>query len=61
MYYKNNLQTLYFDDNFEWHENEFLKKNNFKSFKKTLINLHNPKSNLDVFSNDFRRLAYDEI
>ena len=49
------------DDNFEWHENEFLQKNNFKSFKKTLNNLHNPKSNLDVFSNDFRRLAYDEI
>ena len=49
------------DDNFEWHENEFLQKNNFKNFKKTLNNLHNPKSNLDVFSNDFRRLAYDEI
>ena len=49
------------DDNFEWHEKEFLQKNNFKSFKKTLNNLHNPKSNLDVFSNDFRRLAYDEI
>ena len=49
------------DDNFEWHENEFLQKNNFKSFKKTLNNLHNPKSDLDVFSNDFRRLAYDEI
>ena len=49
------------DDNFEWHENDFLQKNNFKSFKKTLNNLHNPKSNLDVFSNDFRRLAYDEI
>ena len=28
---------------------------------KTLNNLHNPKSNLDIFSNDFRRLAYDEI
>ena len=49
------------DDNFEWHENEFLQKNNFKNFKKTLNNLHNPKSNLDIFSNDFRRLAYDEI
>ncbi len=49
------------DDNFEWHENEFLQNNNFKNFKKTLNNLHNPKSNLDIFSNDFRRLAYDEI
>ena len=49
------------DENFEWHENEFLQKNNFKNFKKTLNNLHNPKSKLDIFSNDFRRLAYDEI
>jgi len=30
-------------------------------FKETLNNLHNPKKNLDIFSNDFRRLAYDEI
>ena len=49
------------DDNFEWHDKKFLKKNNFKSLKFTLNRLHNPKSNLDIFSNDFRRLAYDEI
>ena len=49
------------DDSFEWHDSNFLQNNNFKSLKKTLNNLHNPKSNLDIFSNDFRRLAYDEI
>ena len=49
------------DDNFEWHDNKFLKNNNFKNLKTTLNNLHNPKGNLDIFSNDFRRLAYDEI
>ena len=49
------------DDSFEWHDNNFLQNNNFKSLKVTLNNLHNPESNLDIFSNDFRRLAYDEI
>ncbi len=49
------------DDDFEWHDNKFLEKNNFKNLKTTLNNLHNPESNLDIFSNDFKRLAYDEI
>ena len=49
------------DDNYEWHSNEFLKDNKFKNFKKTLINLHNPENKNDIFSNDYRRLAYDEI
>ncbi len=49
------------DDDFEWHDKKFLKNNNFKSLKSTLNRLHNPQSNLDIFSNDFRRLAYDEI
>ncbi len=49
------------DHNFEWHDNKFLQNNNFKNLKETLNNLHNPESNLDIFSNDFRRLAYDEI
>ena len=49
------------DDSFEWHDNSFLQNNNFKSLKTTLNNLHNPENNLDIFSNDFRRLAYDEI
>jgi len=49
------------DNTLEWHDNIFLKNNNFNSLKVTLQNLHNPKGNLDIFSNDFRRLAYDEI
>tara|TARA_B100000700_G_scaffold331664_1_gene466718 strand:+ start:311 stop:2359 length:2049 start_codon:yes stop_codon:yes gene_type:complete len=49
------------DDGFEWHNNEFLKKNNFRSFKKTFLNLHNPLKKNDIFSNDYRRIAYDEI
>ena len=38
-----------------------MQNNNFKNLKTTLNNLHNPESNLDIFSNDFKRLAYDEI
>ena len=49
------------DDDFEWHDKKFLKNNNFESLKSTLNRLHNPQGNLDIFSNDFRRLAYDEI
>ncbi len=49
------------DDDFEWHDKKFLQNNSFSSLKSTLNKLHNPKSNLDIFSNDFRRLAYDEI
>ena len=49
------------DNNFEWHDNIFLRKNKFNNLKTTFKKLHNPKDNLDIFSNDFRRLAYDEI
>ena len=49
------------DNNFEWHDNIFLQKNNFNNLKTTFKKLHNQKDNLDIFSNDFRRLAYDEI
>ena len=49
------------DDNYEWHSNKFLKDNKFKNFKETLMNLHNPENKNDIFSNDYRRLAYDEI
>jgi len=48
-------------DNYEWHNDEFLKNNNFNKFKKTFLNLHNPSKKIDMFSNDYRRLAYDEI
>ncbi len=49
------------DENYEWHDNEFLKDNNFNNFKETILNLHNPSKKSDIFSNDYKRLAYDEI
>ena len=49
------------DDNYEWHNDDFLKKNNFNRLKKTFLSLHNPSKNIDIFSNDYRRLAYDEV
>tara|TARA_Y100000590_G_scaffold414048_1_gene510530 strand:- start:6882 stop:8933 length:2052 start_codon:yes stop_codon:yes gene_type:complete len=48
-------------DNYEWHNDDFLENNNFNKFKKTFLNLHNPSQEIDIFSNDYRRLAYDEI
>ncbi len=49
------------DNNYEWHNDDFLKNNKFNKFKQTLINLHNPKSKTNVNSNDYKRLVYDEI
>ncbi len=49
------------EEDFEWHSNYFLKKNKFNKFKKTFINLHNPIKKIDIFSNDYKRIAYDEI
>ncbi len=45
----------------DWHTEIFLKKNKFNDFKKTLLNLHNPSIKTDIHSNDYRRLAYDEV
>ena len=47
--------------NEDWHDKIFLKKNGFNDIKKTLDNLHNPKNPIDINSNDYRRLAFDEI
>ena len=47
--------------NNDWHDRPFLKKNNFQGLKETLLNLHNPEKKIDLQSNDYRRLAYDEI
>mgnify|MGYP001488728855 CR=1 FL=1 len=47
-----------FDD---WHDQLFLKKNKFNNIKNTFQNLHNPKNKPDIHSNDFRRMAFDEI
>ncbi len=45
----------------EWHENFFLNKMGFKSWKESIENLHNPKSKKDLNSKFFKRIAYDEI
>ncbi len=49
------------DDSDDWLDTNFLKENNFKKLKQTLINLHNPEKKIDIISNDYKRLAYDEI
>ena len=49
------------NENHEWHNDNFLKKNNFNKFKQTFVNLHNPSNKLNILSNDYKRLAYDEI
>ena len=50
-----------FDKKDEWHSEEFLKKNNFNKLELTFKNLHNPLTKKDIDSNDFRRMAFDEI
>ncbi len=49
------------DDKLEWYSEKFLKENFFNDFKKTFLNLHNPLKKNNIFSNDYRRLAFDEI
>ncbi len=53
------LNNLNNDD--EWYSDQFLKENNFNKLEQTLKNLHNPITKKDINSNDFRRLAFDEI
>ena len=45
----------------EWHDKKFLEKMNFLSWKESLDNLHNPNNELNINSNNYRRLVYDEI
>jgi ATP-dependent DNA helicase RecG len=45
----------------EWHEEIFLKRMGFLSWKKSIENLHNPKSEKNLSSIFFKRIAYDEI
>jgi len=45
----------------EWHEENFLKKMGFFSWKKSIENLHSPNSVKDLNSIFLRRIAYDEI
>ena len=49
------------NDDYEWHSDKFLRNNNFNKLKDAFLNLHNPSKKLDIFSPDYRRLAYDEI
>jgi len=45
----------------EWHNSNILKVFDNKSWKDSILYLHSPKNKLDLQSNYFRRLAYDEI
>ena len=45
----------------EWHDSTTLKNFDNLSWKESILKLHTPQSNLDLQSNHFRRLAYDEI
>jgi len=47
--------------NDDWYRGDFLKRSKFNKIKKTLENLHNPKNKTSINSNDYRRIAYDEI
>ena len=49
------------EDDEDWYSDEFVKKNKFRKLKDVLLNLHNPKKEIDIQSNDYRRLVYDEI
>ena len=45
----------------EWHENSFLKKMNFPSWKDSILSVHNGDNVKDFNSNAYRRLAFDEL
>ena len=45
----------------EWYEKDFLKKNNFLSWKENIITLHKTKEGQDSLSRSYKRLAFDEI
>jgi len=45
----------------EWHSLNILKHFGEKSWKDSILNLHNPDKDKDINSNYYKRLAYDEI
>mgnify|MGYP001224882514 CR=1 FL=1 len=45
----------------DWHEIQFLKKNNFLNWKENFIALHKSKEGQNNLSKAFRRLVFDEI
>jgi len=56
---QNTLKKIKGDE--DWYKSDFLKNNKFNKIKKTFENLHNPKNKTEINSNDYRRIAYDEI
>ena len=56
---QNTLKKIKGDE--DWYKSDFLKNNKFNKIKKTFENLHNPKNKININSNDYRRIAYDEI
>ena len=45
----------------EWYEKNFLKKNNFLTWKENIIALHKSKDNQNKLSRSYKRLVFDEI
>jgi ATP-dependent DNA helicase RecG len=49
------------NDKEDWYTDKFLKRHKFNNLQETLLSLHNPKKKIELQSNDYRRLAFDEI
>ena len=45
----------------EWHEDNFLKKNNFLGWKDNIVALHKTKDSQNNLSKTYKRLVFDEI
>jgi ATP-dependent DNA helicase RecG len=45
----------------EWHDEKFINKNKFPSWKDSILKMHDPSLEQNYNSNFYRRLAYDEI
>ena len=45
----------------DWHNSLFLKKMNFFNWRKSIMKLHEVNEKIDINSNVYRRIAYDEI
>ncbi len=45
----------------DWHDKNFLKKNNFLEWKENMVALHKTKDSQNNLSNSYKRLVFDEI
>ena len=45
----------------EWHNENIMKKFDYKNWRESILHLHDPKIKQDFQSNYYRRLVYDEI